>query len=707
MKNHLNSLVLAVCCAVSCTAGEVVALKDVFPFKIGTCLNSWQFSRPSPDMEKLIVGTFNTCTPENELKPISVQPREGQWRFEAGDRFVAFAEKHQMKPIGHCLVWHSQTGDWMFKDGQGNPASRELVVKRMKEHIYKVVGRYKGRIKGWDVVNESFGGNGRLHRSPWLDRVGPDFMELAFTFAHEADPDCELYYNDYGMDNPRKRDGVVKMIRDFKKKGIRIDGIGMQSHHHLRSPSLKDYEDSIAAFEAEGVKVMITELDISVLPSAWGATAEISTSHEYKKKYDPYTEGLPEAQQKQLADRYIELFKIYRRHEKAIDRVTFWGFSDRFSWLNGFPVRGRTDYPLLYDRQLKPKLCAKFLYDFGKGGGDAAKGVDLFQSGTKFQDSLVRFYRIPAICRTNKGTLIALVDKRPDSVGDLNYHQPTRIAMRRSFDNGATWTEMSIIHDLPWNADEQMNASDPSLIVDRTTGRVFCFWNAWEWVKDKGHYRFFVQQTDDDGATWSKPEEITRQIYRPEWGGKPFVFISSGHGEQLKDGTLMHTTVWVSKHQVGLFGSDDHGKTWKPFGSLAGPGDECKFMELKDGSWMINTRLPGGKNRGIHLSQDKGATWKTHNDETLADPACNAGLLRLSDGRLAFSNCNVPQGPRRNVCVRTSADDGKTWSEPVVVDAGFGEYSDLVELANGEVGIIYEQCPGYRSIRFVNLGRLP
>ena len=193
MKKRLLMLFPVVGLAVSVLAGDVVPLKDVYPFKIGTCLNQWQFSRPSADMEKLIAGTFNTITPENELKPRSVQPREGVWRFDAGDKFVAFAEKHKMKPIGHCLVWHSQTGDWMFKDKDGKPASRELVIQRMKEHIQKTVGRYKGRIKGWDVVNEAFGADGKLHRSPWLDRVGPDFVELAFKFAHEADPDCELY----------------------------------------------------------------------------------------------------------------------------------------------------------------------------------------------------------------------------------------------------------------------------------------------------------------------------------------------------------------------------------------------------------------------------------------------------------------------------------------------------------------------------------
>ena len=254
----------------------------------------------------------------------------------------------------------------MFKDNSGQPASRELLVERMRTHIHTTVGRYRGRIKGWDVVNEAIEGNGTLRRSPWLEQVGPDFIELAFKFAHEADPDCELYYNDYGMDNPRKRERVVKLIRDLRRKGIRIDGVGLQSHQHLRSPNLGNYERSLVAFAAEGVKVMITELDISVLPAAWGVTAEITTSHQYRNKYDPYREGLPEAKQKELAERYCELFRIYQRHAKVIDRVTFWGFTDRSSWLNGFPVRGRTDYPLLYDRHLKPKPCARAIAQLGE-----------------------------------------------------------------------------------------------------------------------------------------------------------------------------------------------------------------------------------------------------------------------------------------------------------------------------------------------------
>lgn len=325
-------------------------------------------------------------------------------------------------------------------------------------------------------------------------------------------------------------------------------------------------------------------------------------------------------------------------------------------------------------------------------------GTELFRSGTVWNGERIASYRIPAICRAKDGTLIAACDQRCKSQGDLNSYQPIRIVYRRSTDNGESWSESKRMHDLEWNDKVQQSASDPSLLVDRDTGAVFCFWNSWEWVKDKGHYRHFVQRSDDSGATWSKPREITAEVTRPEWKGKPMVFVSSGHGEQLRDGTLIHTLVWVNQHKMGLFGSSDHGKTWKPIGTLVGPADECKFMELKDGAWMVNTRLPRGGARGVHISHDRGATWETRIDSTLVDPACNGALLRCADGRLAFSNC-VSARSRVKVGVRMSADDGKSWDEPRIVEPGSSAYSDLVELADGGIGVLYEQN-SYRSIRF-------
>lgn len=354
--------------AAVCSGGACdYPLKDVYPFKVGTCLNQWQCREGrDPREDAIIRSTFNAATAENVMKPQIVAPFEGTWNFVKADEFVRYCEERGISITGHTLVWHSQAAAWMFKGPDGKPASRELLLERMKAYIGTVMKRYKGRVKGWDVVNEAFGADGTLHPSPWRDIIGEDFVELAFRYAHEADPDAELYYNDFGMDGKKKVEGVCRMIRDFKRKGIRIDGVGMQSHHHLTSPDLKDYEDAIRALAAEGVRVHVTELDVSALPSAWGLTAEISTRHDYKEKFDPYKAGLPPEKQLELSKRYTELFKIYLRNAASIDRVTFWGFADGMSWLNDFPVRGRTDHPLLFDRQLRPKPVLKALYRLGK-----------------------------------------------------------------------------------------------------------------------------------------------------------------------------------------------------------------------------------------------------------------------------------------------------------------------------------------------------
>lgn len=336
-----------------------LGLKDAYQgeFVVGAAVTPKVYYGAANAESELVKREFNALTAENEMKPEKLQPREGEFRFDLADRLVAFAEANKMELTGHCLVWHQQMPHWFFVDKDGREVDRETLIARMRTHIHTVVGHYKGRVKGWDVVNEALGGDGKLHDSPWLRIIGGDFIELAFRFAHEADPDAELYYNDFGMDNPRKRRGTVELVRTLRAKGLRIDGVGMQSHGSLTGPSLAEYEKSIVAFGAEGVKVMVTELDVSVLPSAWNLSAEISTSYAYDEKLNPYREGLPEAKQQELAERYAALFRIYRRHRDVISRVTVWGVSDRTSWLNGFPVRGRTDYPLFFDRQLQAKPC--------------------------------------------------------------------------------------------------------------------------------------------------------------------------------------------------------------------------------------------------------------------------------------------------------------------------------------------------------------
>lgn len=226
----------------------------------------------------------------------------------------------------------------------------------MKEHIETVVGRCKGRIRGWDVVNEAISGDGQLRMTKWLEIIGPDYIARAFEFAHQADPDAELYYNDYDMWKPQHRQAVVRLVNELREKGLRIDGVGMQGHWGLDYPPIEEAEKSIETYAALGLKVMITELDISVLPRARNFSgAEVSQNFQLQKELNPWPEGLPDEMQKKLADRYAELFGLFRKHADKIDRVTFWNVHDGNSWLNNWPIRGRTDYPLLFDRQTKPK----------------------------------------------------------------------------------------------------------------------------------------------------------------------------------------------------------------------------------------------------------------------------------------------------------------------------------------------------------------
>jgi endo-1,4-beta-xylanase len=369
-----NIALYVICLAAASAFGGI---KDAYTgrFRLGAALGKWVYEETPNAESDIVAANFSSITAENEMKPERVQPREGVFHWDSADKFVAFGERHGMKIIGHCLVWHYQTPDWFFKNADGSKADRETLIARMRTHIHAVVGRYKGRVHGWDVVNEAFDDAGALHPSPWRDGIGEDFIELAFRFAHEADPDAELYYNDFNMFNQNKIAGVLRMVREFRAKGVRIDGVGMQSHVALNRPNLADYEASIVAFAAEGVKVMITELDVSVLPAAWGLSAEVSRSHDYDEKFNPWKNGvLPDEMQQRLARRYEELFRIYLKHADSIDRVTFWGVADGMSWLNNFPVRGRTDYPLLFDRSLKPKPCAAAVLRLAEAASGDASG---------------------------------------------------------------------------------------------------------------------------------------------------------------------------------------------------------------------------------------------------------------------------------------------------------------------------------------------
>jgi endo-1,4-beta-xylanase len=268
---------------------------------------------------------------------------------------VALGEKHHMFIVGHTLVWHSQTPDWVFQDAQGKPISREALLKRLHDHIFAVVGRYKGRIQSWDVLNEALNDDGTLRNSKWKQILGDDYPIKAYQWAHEADPSAELNYNDYSLEQPAKRQGAVDLIKKLQAAGIKVAVVGIQGHDSLDWPSATLENETIDAFAKLGVKVAITELDIDVLPAVADPTADVSLHIKSDPKLNPYPNELPDAVQQQLARRYGELFGIFLKHRDVMSRVTLWGVTDADSWRNNWPVVGRTSYPLLWDRAGKPK----------------------------------------------------------------------------------------------------------------------------------------------------------------------------------------------------------------------------------------------------------------------------------------------------------------------------------------------------------------
>lgn len=333
-------------------------LKETFKdyFLIGAAINRPQIYGEDEQATEIIKTQFNTISPENVLKWGAVHSKPDQYNFDAADRYVAFGEQNKMFIIGHTLIWHNQTPDWVFKDEKGNQISREDLLKRMREHIQTVVGRYKGRIKGWDVVNEAINDDGTMRQTSWLKIIGEDYIAKAFQYAHEADPNAELYYNDYSLENEAKRKGALTLIKKLLAQGIPVKAIGLQNHDSLKFPTLQQEDQTIKDFADLGIKVNITELDVNVLPDAKGFNgADVTQSFESQDKLDPYVKGLPDEVQKELAKRYADLFGVYLKHRKDITRITFWNVTDGDSWLNNFPIRGRTNYPLLFDRSGKTK----------------------------------------------------------------------------------------------------------------------------------------------------------------------------------------------------------------------------------------------------------------------------------------------------------------------------------------------------------------
>jgi endo-1,4-beta-xylanase len=341
------ALLMGIALCASVIAQDNQGLKDFYQpyFTMGVAVTP-RSVEPGAEAD-LIKKHFGSLTAENVMKPQPIHPSENEYNWKPADQLVEFAKTNGLKMRGHTLCWHNQTPEWFFKDKKGNTASRDVVLQRLRDHIHTVVGRYKGSIYAWDVVNEAVpDAPGEIYRdSPWYRIVGEDYIAKAFEYAHEADPQALLFYNDYNTENPSKRDRIYTLVKGLIDQGVPIHGVGLQGHWSIDQPTAQALEESIVRFASLGLTVQITELDVSVYPKGKGRSEVPST---------PATAITSEQEQMQL-DQYKMIMEVCRKHKEKLSGVTFWNISDRHSWLDNFPVKNRKDFPLLFDQNLQPK----------------------------------------------------------------------------------------------------------------------------------------------------------------------------------------------------------------------------------------------------------------------------------------------------------------------------------------------------------------
>ncbi len=351
------ALLAAGCCLQEADAQNhpLPALKEVFKtdFMIGTAMSAGQIEQSDASADSLIVQQFNAVTPENIMKAAIIHPGWDTYNYTLADKLVAYAQKHGIRINAHTLIWHSQLPSFM--QGINDPDS---VRRYFSGHIKTVAGRYDGKVYSWDVVNEALNEDGSLRNSIFLQKLGEDYIVEAFRLAQKAAPHTKLYYNDYNIEQPLKRAGAIALIKKIQAAGVRIDGVGIQGHWKAGKLPLKEIEESIRQFAALGIEVMFTELDISVLPSPWDtATADVNKKATGNSQMNPYTGGLPDSVAQLQARSYGALFSLFLKYKKSISRVTCWGVDDGQSWLNDWPIHGRTNYPLLFNRHYQPKAA--------------------------------------------------------------------------------------------------------------------------------------------------------------------------------------------------------------------------------------------------------------------------------------------------------------------------------------------------------------
>lgn len=349
MKNLI--LVLIVCfpfpAQSQSTSNSEKGLKDYYKnyFPIGVAVSPKALKT---DEAQLILQQFNSLTPENAMKMEPIHPKENEYFWTHADSIAAFAQRNKLKLRGHTLCWHNQTPGWLFVNAEGKSVSKEVLLQRLKDHITTVVSRYKGKVYAWDVVNEAISDSKDeyLRNSDWFKICGEEYIAKAFQWAHEADPNALLFYNDYNEIDPVKREKICRLVKRLKDAGVPIHGVGLQGHWAINEPSRQQLDSTLTRFAELGLKIQITELDISVYPKEHNARE--------RKPDDSNLVFSPEKEKKQM-EVYKMCFDLFRKHQSVISSVTFWNISDRHSWLDNFPVRDRKDYPLLFDKNLKPK----------------------------------------------------------------------------------------------------------------------------------------------------------------------------------------------------------------------------------------------------------------------------------------------------------------------------------------------------------------
>jgi endo-1,4-beta-xylanase len=353
----MRAFSVALILAVVVSSGFLVvvdgSLKNAFKndFLIGAALNANEIEEKNPAEKFLIPLQFNAITPENIMKCEVIHPKWDEYNFIVADKYVAYGLKHNMFIVGHTLIWHSQLAPFVK-----NIKSKDSLLLFMTNHINTVAGRYAGKVNSWDVVNEALNEDGTLRNSIFLELLGEDYIRKAFDLTSKAAPNAQLCYNDYNIEQPKKRAGVIALVKKLKVSGTRIDGVGIQGHWNIKSIPLQDIENSILEYSALGLKISFTELDISCLPNPWDLKgADVNQNYANSPFMNPYPNGLPDSVQLKLTKCYEDLFKLFIKYKDKIERVTFWGVNDGQSWLNNWPIQGRTNYPLLFDRNFQPK----------------------------------------------------------------------------------------------------------------------------------------------------------------------------------------------------------------------------------------------------------------------------------------------------------------------------------------------------------------